>query len=73
LSVIPKAHGGAKFVLVKGGWKKDHCTICNWELFESEDASHSVGFTNGKDWLCEKCHAQFIDRDFFASAYSDLT
>jgi hypothetical protein len=62
-----------KFVLVKGGWKKDRCGICFWELFESEDPAHGVGFTNGRDWICEECYAKFIANDFFASAYSDLT
>src|SRR5437764_9241429 len=39
----------SEFELVKGGWKKDRCAICRWELFESDDASHGIGFTNGKD------------------------
>jgi hypothetical protein len=62
-----------KFVLVRGGWRKDRCTICQWELFESDDATHSLGFTNGRDWICDECYGKFIENDFFASAYSDLT
>jgi ATP-dependent Clp protease ATP-binding subunit ClpA len=62
-----------KFTLVKGGWKKDQCAICRWELFESKDTSHGTGFTNGKDWICLECHHRFIDNDFFSSSYSDIT
>ncbi len=63
----------SEFELVKGGWKKDRCAICRWELFESDDASHGIGFTNGKDWTCAECYKKFVEGDFFASAYSDIT
>jgi hypothetical protein len=63
------------FGLVEGGWKRDHCFICRWELFESqEDADHGTGYTNGHDWLCTECYAKFWERpDFFSSSYSDIT
>ncbi|MGA9555062.1 MAG: Clp protease N-terminal domain-containing protein, partial [Candidatus Sulfotelmatobacter sp.] len=63
------------FELVKGGWKKDHCFICGWELFESQDdADHGTGYTNGHDWLCTECYTKFWQRpDFFSSSYSDIT
>ncbi|HJT70073.1 MAG TPA: Clp protease N-terminal domain-containing protein [Terriglobales bacterium] len=67
------AQDESHYVLVKGGWKKDRCAICWWELFESDDAAHGTGFTNGRDWLCQECHRLFIIGDFFASAYSDIT
>ncbi|MGB8583843.1 MAG: Clp protease N-terminal domain-containing protein [Candidatus Sulfotelmatobacter sp.] len=69
------AADGANFELVKGGWKKDHCFICRWELFESEsDADHGIGYTNGHDWVCSECYAKFWQGpDFFASSYSDIT
>jgi hypothetical protein len=69
------AADGANFELVKGGWKKDHCFICRWELFESEsDAEHGTGYTNGHDWVCSECYGKFWQRpDFFASSYSDIT
>jgi hypothetical protein len=50
----------AKVDLVKGGWDHDHCEICWWELYESEDTEHGTGFTNGQDWLCIECHTKFI-------------
>ena len=63
------------FELIKGGWKKDHCAICLWELFESlDDADHATGYTNGRDWVCTECYAKFWERpDFFSSSYSDIT
>ena len=62
-----------EFTLVPGGWKKDYCAICHWEMFESDDAAHGTGFTNGKDWVCTECHQRFIAGNFFASPYTDLT
>jgi hypothetical protein len=67
------AQDQSNYVLVKAGWKRDRCAICWWELFETDDAAHGTGFTNGRDWLCQECHRLFILGDFFASAYSDIT
>jgi Clp amino terminal domain, pathogenicity island component len=63
------------FRLVKGGWKKDHCAICRWELFESkEDPEHGSGYTNGREWLCTECYEKFWKGpNFFSSAYSEIT
>ena len=67
------ARRSSEFAVVRGGWKKDYCAICSWEMFESSDPSHSVAFTNGRDWICPDCHQKFIVRNFFGSPYSDLT
>jgi hypothetical protein len=62
------------FELLKGGWKKDHCAVCRWALFESEDAEHGVGYTNGRDWVCTECYDKFWDRpDFISGSYSEIT
>lgn len=63
----------SKFVLVKSGWKKDYCAVCQWELYETDDAAHGTGYTNGKDWACEECHRRFVAADYFGPAYSDIT
>ncbi len=61
------------FELLKAGWKKDHCTICAWELFES-DSHHGTGYTNGLQWVCLECYDKFWERPgFISGAYSDLT
>ena len=70
------ASDSANFELVKGGWKKGHCFICHWELYESqeEEEDHRTGYTNGHDWVCAECYAKFWKGpDFFASAYGDIT
>jgi ATP-dependent Clp protease ATP-binding subunit ClpA len=49
-----------QFELVKGGWKKETCKICHWELQESDDPELAVGYTNGRDWLCCECYERFV-------------
>jgi hypothetical protein len=60
------------FTLVEKGWKKDHCFICRWELFESDD-EHGTGYTNGRNWLCTECCERFLHRDFFSSSHPEIT
>ncbi len=68
------ANDPANFDLVKGGWKKDHCFVCRWELCQSDNAEHAVGYTNGHDWVCTECYTKFFERpDFFNSAYPEIT
>jgi hypothetical protein len=55
------ASDSANFRLVAGGWKKDECLICKWELFRSEnDPAHGIGYTNGREWLCTECYEKFF-------------
>ena len=64
---------GGDFELVKQGWTKDHCFLCRWELFESED-EHGKGYTNGHDWLCLECCERFLRRpEWFSSSQSEMT
>src|SRR6266567_836076 len=66
------AKDSAAFSLVKGGWKKDYCFICRWEMFESDD-EHGTGYTNGHDWLCMECYERFWEHpDFFSSSQSEI-
>ena len=60
---------------VQGGWKKDYCAICRWELWESKDeAARGTGYTNGRDWLCIECYAKFIvNQFFFLPSYPEMT
>ena len=67
------AEDATNFEIVKGGWKKDRCSVCGWELFESED-DHGAGYTNGHHWICLECHDKFWDRpDFISGSYSEIT
>ncbi|HET6175902.1 MAG TPA: Clp protease N-terminal domain-containing protein [Candidatus Sulfotelmatobacter sp.] len=66
------AEDAATFEPIKGGWKKDHCSVCGRELFESEN-DHGTGYTNGRDWLCTG-YDKFWDRpNFISGSYSDIT
>jgi hypothetical protein len=69
------AEDTTNFELLKGGWMKDHCGICWWELFESkDDATHGEGYTNGRDWICTECYERFWSRpDFISGSYSEIT
>ncbi len=49
-----------KFEVRQGGWKRDHCAVCNWPLYESDDPEHGVAYTNGRDWVCRECHDKFF-------------
>jgi hypothetical protein len=61
------------FEVLKMGWKKDHCAVCAWDLFESDD-HHGVGYTNGQQWICLECYDKFWDRpDFISGSYSEIT
>ncbi|MGD0180569.1 MAG: Clp protease N-terminal domain-containing protein [Terriglobales bacterium] len=73
--VLELAEDSANFRLVKGGWTKDHCAVCRWELFESkDDPERGTGYTNGRDWLCTQCYEKFWKGpDFFSSTYSEIT
>jgi hypothetical protein len=69
------AEDTSKFRMVKDGWKKDHCTVCRWELFESkEDPEHGSGYTNGRDWLCSECYEKFWQHpNYFSASHPEIT
>ncbi len=46
--------------LVSDAWEHDHCEICSWELHETEDPEHGIGFTDGRDWLCTECYTKLV-------------
>jgi hypothetical protein len=60
LLYIGQEYDPADFELVHGGWKRDHCEICWWELFESNDEEHAFGYTDGRKWICSECYHLFI-------------
>jgi hypothetical protein len=49
-----------RFKHVAGGWPRDWCSICNWELNADGGAEHSSGYTNGRQWLCVECYEKFF-------------
>jgi hypothetical protein len=67
------AEDSANFEVIKGDWKRDYCSVCEWELFESED-HYGTGYTNGHQWVCLECYDKFWQRpDFISGSCADLT
>jgi len=57
---VGQSYDSTKVDLVRGGWTHDHCEICWWKLFETQDIEHSVGYSNGHGWICRECFERFI-------------
>jgi hypothetical protein len=63
-----------EFELKAGGYTKDLCLICDWELFESQsEPDHGVAYTNGQKWVCTECYEKFLQgTDYFATGNPDI-
>jgi ATP-dependent Clp protease ATP-binding subunit ClpC len=46
--------------LVSGGWPRERCVVCRWELNADGGEEHAIGYTNGRQWVCAECHEQFL-------------
>jgi hypothetical protein len=57
----------SNFRLVSGGWPRERCLICRWELNADGGEDHSVGYTNGRGWICAQCYEQFLSNKSQAS------
>ena len=55
---IPEIPAGA--TIEKDAWDHEHCELCGEKIAEYEGCQHE-GYTNGKDWLCEKCYKEYIE------------
>ena len=40
-------------------WDHEHCALC-WSKISLHPDDNPVGFTDGEDWLCCKCHQAYI-------------
>ena len=49
------------FKLVVGGWPREFCTLCHWELNADGGGEHASGYTNGREWLCIECYEKFLE------------
>ena len=56
------------FKLVEGGWPRDFCYLCRWELNVDGGPAHGSGYTNGREWLCTECYDKFLGPSEKASA-----
>ena len=43
-------------------WEHDHCQVCWWKLYKSEEPEHGIGYHNSENdnWLCSECYEQFV-------------
>ncbi len=53
---------GKRFQLQPGGWTKEPCTICGWELQAEGGSERSEGFTDSRRWICAECYRRFVER-----------
>jgi hypothetical protein len=53
---------GHRYQLQPGGWTKEPCAICGWELEAKNNPERSEGFTNGRRWICAECYHRFVER-----------
>lgn len=49
-----------QYELRPGGWPQGQCEICRWELNATGDPEHAIGYTNGRDWICQECYTHFF-------------
>lgn len=49
------------FKLVAGGWPREFCSLCHWELNADGGPAHADGYTNGREWLCAECYEKFLE------------
>jgi hypothetical protein len=52
--------GDPGFKLVTGGWPREFCSVCRWELNVDGGPEHADGYTNGRDWVCTECYEKFL-------------
>jgi hypothetical protein len=49
------------FEIVTGGWSREFCLVCHWELNTNGGPEHAAGYTNGREWLCIECYETFLE------------
>lgn len=57
---VGQPYNPAEFEVVRGGWKRNLCEICSWELCESSEEAHAFGYTDGHRWICSECHDRLV-------------
>jgi len=38
----------------------DHCGICTWTIFETDDPDSGTAYRSDGVWICTECHARFL-------------
>ena len=50
----------AKWAPTKAGHTHDHCGICWQALWGEGDEAETYGYTDGHDWVCQKCYVEHL-------------
>ena len=50
-------------MIIKAGWDHEHCCLCGVRISAYEE-EQNVGYTDGKDWVCESCYTTYISSGF---------
>lgn len=40
----------------------DHCEICYWTIFLSEDVESGFAYQSNNCWVCQECYDNFISK-----------
>jgi ATP-dependent Clp protease ATP-binding subunit ClpC len=48
------------FKLATGGWPREFCSVCHWELSTDGGPEYADGYTNGREWVCSECYEKII-------------
>jgi len=49
------------FKVEAGGWSREFCSLCHWELNAYGGPEHAAGYSYGREWLCTECHEKFLE------------
>ncbi len=50
----------AKWTPINTKHTHDHCRICWQALYEERDEAEVFGYTDGYDWVCQKCYVEHL-------------
>ena len=57
-----------RYKFASGGWTKEPCVICGWELSPEGGPERTEAFTNGRQWLCAECYHRFVAKNSAGAA-----
>jgi hypothetical protein len=45
-----------KFIEYPNSHDHEHCTICYWTIFQTEEADSGFAYQSSNQWLCVECY-----------------
>jgi len=62
----------AQGTVVEGGWDHEHCALCWVKISAAESDAHEA-YSDGIEWLCDRCYKRFILSGFGKTLGDRLT